>query len=84
MPIEIRSVVEVEPLLVRVRAAADVTARRLRDLAGAANDGLTVLRRLKFSEFGRHPVEDRDINLIEDRQVLLETLPGIEVWGIDV
>jgi hypothetical protein len=65
MPIEIRSVAEVEPLIARVRAAADVTAQRLRDLTGDANDGLTVLRRLKFSEFGRHPVEDRDINLIE-------------------
>jgi hypothetical protein len=60
MPIEIRSVAEVEPLVARVRAAADVTAQRLRDLTGDANDGLTVLRRLKFSEFARHPVEDRD------------------------
>jgi hypothetical protein len=60
MSIEIRSVAEVEPLVARVRAAADVTAQRLRDLTGDANDGLTVLRRLKFSKFARHPVEDRD------------------------
>jgi hypothetical protein len=65
MPIEIRSVAEVEPLITRVRAAADLTAQRLKDLSNEADDGLTVLRRLKFSAFGRHPLEDRDINLIE-------------------
>jgi hypothetical protein len=65
MPLEIRSVAEAESLLGRVRAAADVAARRLKDLTVDPNDGLTVLRSIKLSEFGRHPLEDRDINLIE-------------------
>lgn len=143
MPIEIRSVAEVEPLITRVRAAADLTAQRLKDLSNEADDGLTVLRRLKFSAFGRHPEAGgfrlyagteggtdilslvphavaaegfaavhprsnrklandleklaRDCpeararyvffaapNFRHERQILLEKLPGIEVWGIDI
>jgi hypothetical protein len=41
------------------------SVRRLRDLTVDPTRGLALLRSLKFSEFGRHPLEDRNINLIE-------------------
>jgi hypothetical protein len=63
--IEVRSVAEIKPRLMQVRAAADIAARRLRDLSTSCSDGLAVLRALKFDSFGRHPLEERDLNLVE-------------------
>ena len=47
--IEIRSVAEIEPIITRIRSAADLAVQRLRDLS--TRDGLDVLRILKFLKF---------------------------------
>ena len=60
--LEIRSLSDIEPLETRIQVAADLAARRPRELTTGSNDGLVVLRRLKFEPFGRHPLEDRDLN----------------------
>lgn len=65
MVIEIKSVENVEQFLSRVRAAADETLARLRRFTSHDGDGLALLRRLKFETIGRHPLDDRDLNLIE-------------------
>ena len=49
----------------KIRAATDFAAQRLRELSTGSSDGLGVLRALKFEPFGRHPLEPRDLNLIE-------------------
>lgn len=46
----------------RVLAAAERAADEIRRTGGS---GIEFLRRLKFEECGRHPVEDRGLNLIE-------------------
>ena len=56
---------DIDRLCLSVRAAADRTLSALRDLISSKNDGLEVLQFLKFKEIGRHPTEDRHINLIE-------------------
>ncbi len=48
-----------------VRAAADRTARALRDMLTSETDSLQILRLMKFSEIGHHPVDDRSLNIIE-------------------
>src|SRR5271157_2114851 len=65
MVIEIKSVEDVEQFLSRVRAAADETLARLRRFTAHDGDGIALLRRLKFETIGRHPLDDRDLNLIE-------------------
>src|SRR5258708_10191972 len=62
---EIRSVAEIEKFETSIRAAAHLAVRRLRELSMGSSDGLAVLRALKFEPFGRHPLESRDLNLIE-------------------
>jgi hypothetical protein len=65
MPIDVRSVAEVDPLIAHVRRAGDATLRRIRDLVLSENESLAVLRQFKFATLGRHPLDDRDLNLIE-------------------
>ena len=62
---EIRSLAEIEIFETSIRNAADLAVRRLRELSTGSSDGLGVLRALKFEPFGRHPLEPRDLNLIE-------------------
>lgn len=52
---------ELEGLEQTVRAAAERTLRTL----GTLPSGLDGFRRLKFAKVGRHPLEDRDLNVIE-------------------
>jgi hypothetical protein len=56
---------EIDSLLERVRAAAKRTTEAIARLTAAEPDGLEALRRMKFDEIARHPVEDRSLNLIE-------------------
>jgi hypothetical protein len=65
MPTIVRTIAEIDPLLERVRAAASPTAQVLARLTAAEPDGLEVLRRLKFTEMARHPIDDRSLNLVE-------------------
>mgnify|MGYP000873798504 CR=1 FL=1 len=59
---EVRSLTEVEAFEAVVRDAAGRTAARLRNLP---EDGLALLRHLKFELAGHHPLEPRPLNLIE-------------------
>lgn len=65
MALEIRTVEDCELHLERVRLSADETLARLRRLTAHDGDGLALLRRLKFETVGRHPLDDRDLNFIE-------------------
>lgn len=62
---EISSIRELDDLVTAVRAAADRTVRAVRDILASESDSLQVLRLMKFSEIGHHPIEDRTLNLIE-------------------
>lgn len=64
-PREISSVQELDQLVTAVRAAADRTVRAVRDILASEGDSLQVLRLMKFSEIGHHPIEERPLNLIE-------------------
>lgn len=58
----IESLQQVDDNIARVRASA----RRTADwLAAHRGDPLELLRQLKFDPVGRHPVEDRPLNVIE-------------------
>lgn len=48
-----------------VRAAAEQTVRALRDIMSSERDSLQILRLMKFSEIGHHPLDDRPLNIIE-------------------
>jgi hypothetical protein len=65
MVIEVRTSQDCELYLERVQAAANETLTRLRHLTAHDGDGLALLRRLKFEAIGRHPLDDRALNLIE-------------------
>lgn len=60
--IEVYSPAELDEREQKVLAAAERAAREIRATCGS---GIEFLRRLKFEECGRHPVEDRGLNLIE-------------------
>jgi hypothetical protein len=63
--LEIRSSQELDQLVRSVRSAADRTVRTIRDILDSESDSLQVLRLMKFSEIGHHPVDDRRLNIIE-------------------
>jgi hypothetical protein len=65
MPTDIHSPAEINPLLERVRFAAARTAQALARLTDSEPDGLEVLRRMKFTEMAWHPLDDRQLNLVE-------------------
>jgi len=89
MSIEIVSLDEVDPLVACVRRAADLGVRRVRDLLGTESDSLVILRHLKFKALGRHPLEDQNLNLIEQINqtwtflVTLRALPFLFKWHPD-
>ena len=56
---------ELDQLMETVRAAAERTVRAVRDILSTEEDSLQVLRMMKFSEIGHHPLDDRPLNLIE-------------------
>jgi hypothetical protein len=49
----------------QVRLAANQTLADLRQRIATQNDGLLFLQELKFERCGRHPVDDRELHLIE-------------------
>jgi hypothetical protein len=60
--LEVSTVEEVDGLLALIRASA----ARAHDWIAAFNgDPLELLRELKYSPVGRHPIEDRPLNLVE-------------------
>ncbi len=59
---EVNSINDVRGLETRIMAAAHRAATEIRATGGT---GLEFLRRLKFEECGRHPTDDRPLNLIE-------------------
>ncbi|HWP63707.1 MAG TPA: hypothetical protein VNO86_09580 [Candidatus Binatia bacterium] len=64
MPVKtVHSFEDLNELRATIAAAAGETVNALRDLCG--RDPIEVLHRLKFSTVGRHPLEDRRLNLIE-------------------
>lgn len=65
MQIELHNARKIPPLVRRVRSAADLTVGSLREVLAGSNDSLAILRDLKFNKIGRHPLEDRSLNLIE-------------------
>jgi hypothetical protein len=65
MPTTIRTIAEIEPLIRRVQAAADRTNQAIKRLLEDEPNGIEVLRRMKFTEMAWHPVDDRQLNLIE-------------------
>src|ERR1700733_8656815 len=60
----ISTVSEIAPFVSLVRSAAADAVNTLRHLAASEPDGLEVLRQIKFKKIGRHPLEDRPLNLI--------------------
>jgi hypothetical protein len=52
----IRTVAEIEPLIGQIRAAADRTSQPTRGLLDSESNGIEVLRRMKFTEVGWHPM----------------------------
>jgi len=65
MPIIVSTVDDIDPLLNKVRAAANRTAQALTSLTSSELDGLEVLRRMKFTQMAWHPIDDRELNLVE-------------------
>lgn len=65
MIMTIHNLAEVEPLIGKVRAAADRTAQAVRRLIDAEPDGIEVLRQMKFKEIAWQPLGDRPLNLVE-------------------
>lgn len=63
--LEVTTTRDLDRLSHDIRAAADRTVRALRDILRSESDSLQVLRLMKFSEIGHHPLEDRALNLIE-------------------
>ena len=69
---------ELDQLTQAVRAAADRTVRAVRDILSSESDSLQVLRLMKFSEIGHHPVDDRPLNLIEQVNQTFTYLVSLE------
>lgn len=65
MRIELHNARQIPPYIRKVRSAADMTLKSLRKALAGSNDSLALLRDLKFNKMGRHPLQDRDLNLIE-------------------
>ena len=88
MIIRIRSEKEIDSYEERLTKLADLSVERLMT---RQERGLELLRLLRFSKSGRHPLEDRDLNFIEQVnqtftylvslravRLLLEQYPGID------
>ena len=65
MRIELHNARQIPPYIRKVRSAADMALKSLRKALAGSNDSLALLRDLKFNKMGRHPLEDRELNLIE-------------------
>jgi hypothetical protein len=65
MNLTIHSLAEIDPLIARVRAAADRTTQAVRRLVDAEPDGVEILRRMKFTEIAWQPLGDKPLNLVE-------------------
>jgi hypothetical protein len=65
MQTTILALAEIDPVLERVRAAAERTTQAIGELIGAESDSVEILRRMKFTEIAWHPIDDRPLNLIE-------------------
>jgi hypothetical protein len=65
MSITIHTVNEIDSLHDKVRAAATRTTNALAALMKSELDGLGVLRQMKFTEMAWHPIDHRQLNLVE-------------------
>jgi hypothetical protein len=65
METTILAIAEIDPLLERVRSAAARTTQAITRLMESEQDGIEILRQMKFTEMAWHPVDDRPLNLIE-------------------
>jgi len=61
----ISTVSEIAPFVSRVRSSAAKAVKALMHLTASEADGLEVLRQIKYYKIGRHPLEDRPMNLVE-------------------
>jgi len=62
MPMHVRSLADVDSHFKTIRRSA----AHIRDLLIASKDQpLDLLRRMKFELIGRHPIDDRELNLVE-------------------
>jgi hypothetical protein len=76
--VQIRSNQELDALAQTIRSAAQHASRSLRDILAREDDGLQVLRMMKFAGIGRHPTEDRDLNIIEQVNQTFTYLASVE------
>jgi hypothetical protein len=88
---EIKSVAQLDELETRVIAAAERAATEIRKAIGT---GIDLLRRLKFEECGRHPLDDR--SLAENKYVFFASPKygagrrsamernGVQVWAVEL
>ena len=65
MQTTILALAEIDPLLERVRAAAERTTRAIGELIASESHSVEILRQMKFTEMAWHPIDDRPLNLIE-------------------
>ena len=65
MPMIVSDIAEVARLLQRVRDAAARTVQALATLMASQPDGLEMLRSMKFTKMGWHPLDERALNLVE-------------------
>jgi hypothetical protein len=61
----VASPAEIGPLLERVQTAAACTAQMFSTLVASRTEPLELLRQFKFQKIGRHPLEHRELNFIE-------------------
>lgn len=63
--LEIATIEQLDQYVRTVHAAAERTVRALRAILTSERDSLQILRLMKFSEIGHHPIDDRSLNVIE-------------------
>lgn len=71
------AITEINALETEVREAADASQRALEHLVRESPDGLSLLQQLKFHPVGRHPVERRELNLVEQLNQTFTTLVSL-------
>lgn len=76
--VQVRSNQDLDALAQTIRLSAQQAARSLRDILAIKDDGLQVLRMMKFAGIGRHPTEDRDLNIIEQVNQTFTYLASVE------
>jgi hypothetical protein len=75
--LEIRTIQEVESVIERVQLSTRTTLNRIVEDYNPAN-ALALLERIKFNQIGRHPVQDRPLNFIEQVNQTFTYLVALE------